>query len=97
MLRSAPDVPRTYVSKAIALGGVALAVRALHTVALLRSPLGETLIQDARYYHETAVALLTAGPAGGASFMNVGYPYALALMGAVVAFAVVHQVWRKSS
>jgi 4-amino-4-deoxy-L-arabinose transferase-like glycosyltransferase len=87
---------RRFFPKALGLGGLALAIRVLHTIALLRSPLGDTLIQDARYYHETAVTLLTAGSAGGASFMNLGYPYALAALYAVFGTSAAVAPWAQA-
>ncbi|HKQ63011.1 MAG TPA: glycosyltransferase family 39 protein, partial [Candidatus Polarisedimenticolaceae bacterium] len=60
---------------------LAFAWRAAHVVAILGSPLGESLAQDAHYYHEQALRLLGVSAAplrGGPSFMNLGYPYLLA-------------------
>ena len=59
---------------------VALVARVGHVAAFLRSPAGDTLVLDAKYYHREALQILgrLPGDADGVSFMNVGYPYALA-------------------
>jgi tetratricopeptide (TPR) repeat protein len=62
----------------IALLAGAVALRAVHLACVLRSPIGATLVQDARYYHEEARRILEHGPSAGVSFMNLGYPFALA-------------------
>lgn len=64
-----------------AVGLAGFAVRASHVLSVLASPAGETLVQDAAFYHREALRIVGAiaapGP-GGPSFMNVGLPYALA-------------------
>lgn len=59
----------------------ALAVRAAHVATILHSPAGDALVQDARAYQAEATLRLSGSAAtskGGPSFMNLGYPYALA-------------------
>jgi hypothetical protein len=67
----------------------AFALRAAHVAAILHSPVGDSLVQDARAYHAEAVRLVAAAPSSpaGPSFINLGYPYALA---AVYAMAGAH-------
>jgi 4-amino-4-deoxy-L-arabinose transferase-like glycosyltransferase len=79
---AAPTGKRFLIGLAI-VGGVALVLRLVHAGLLLGSPLGETLTLDAAYYHTTAQHLLGSLPdadLGGPSFMNLGYPYFLALV-----------------
>jgi len=60
---------------------VALAARLAHLVSVLRSPLGATLVQDARLYHDAALRILGLLPSRGGDaipFNNLGYPYLLA-------------------
>ncbi len=67
---------------ALALVGLgAGAVRIVHVRSILSSPIGETVVEDARHYHLEALRIAgTAAPLPPAdvSFMNLGYPYFLA-------------------
>lgn len=62
---------------------LAAAVRAAHLWAVLHSPVGSTLVQDAAIYHAEASRIVAGTARSGASFFNVGYPYALAAIYAV--------------
>ena len=69
---------RTALAGTAALAGL---VRAVHVVSILRSPMGEALVQDARVYDELARRLLGLAPAVASDptpFNNLGYPYLLA-------------------
>ena len=70
-----------------AIAALALAVRLAHLTAVLAPPFGDVLVQDARVYHETARRLLGQLPPlaePGPSFMNVGYPWFLAVIARVL-------------
>ena len=87
-----PEPPRPlpdagYYSALAIIALFALTIRAIHTLSLLRSPLGTTLVEDAAYYHAEALRIggLVAGATpSGPTFMNLGYPYALAAIYAVL-------------
>jgi len=76
---STVSAPARYAALAAILS-CAFAVRAAHVAAILHSPAGDALVQDARAYHGEALRLagLAPGSRDGPSFLNLGYPYALA-------------------
>ncbi len=64
----------------------AVVLRLGHAVSLLRGPIGEALVQDARFYHEQALRILGRLPQAlgdTTPFNNLGYPYLLAAIYAV--------------
>ena len=78
---------------------LAFALRAGHVVAVLGSPLGDTLVQDSAYYEQEARSILGGSgdeSTGGVTFMNVGYPYALAALYKIFGIGVPAVVWIQS-
>lgn len=64
----------------------AVGLRLGHALSVLRGPIGEALVQDARLYHEQALRILGRLPQGFGDttpFNNLGYPYVLAAIYAV--------------
>lgn len=74
----------------VAIALCAFALRATHVGTILHSPVRETLVEDARAYQLEALRLTGADSASreGPSFLNLGYPYALAAVYSVVGVRV---------
>lgn len=69
---------------------LALAVRLFHLFALLQSPMADTVVLDARYYFNEAGRILGyfTDHNRGVPFMNLGYPYVIALFCSVLGYHV---------
>jgi 4-amino-4-deoxy-L-arabinose transferase-like glycosyltransferase len=72
---------------------LATTLRVAHVLAVRHSPLGDTLVEDARYYRQEAIRILDHGPSRGVTFMNLGYPYALAAVFLLLGRSVAAALW----
>jgi len=76
----------------------ALGLRVVHVLAFHGAPLYGTLVQDSRYYHETALRILggTGASSAGVSFMNPGYSHLIAAVYWLTGQSSVAVVWLQS-
>lgn len=79
-------------------GCIALILRVTHTYFLLSSPVGNTVVLDSRYYFTEAGRLLGyfSTTQTAVSFMNIGYPYVIAMVCAVFGYHTAVVLWMQA-